>query len=65
MKRRIIVGISLIFGILIIGLGLCYGLVSWNASGRTYDEVRDIPHNKYGLLLATSPITPEGAHNKR
>lgn len=63
MKRRIIVYISLIFGFCIIGLCLCYGLVTWNASGRTYDDVNDIPHNKYALLLATSPITPGGAHN--
>lgn len=63
MKRRIIVCISLIFGFCIIGLCLCYGLVTWNASGRTYDDVNDIPHNKYALLLATSPITPGGAHN--
>ena len=63
MKKRIIIGISLIFGFCIIGLFLCYGLVTWNASGRTYDDVKDIPHNKYALLLATSPITPGGAHN--
>lgn len=63
MKQRIIVSISLILGIFIIGLCLCYALVSWNASGRTYDNVGDIPHNKYALLLATSPITPRGTHN--
>ena len=38
-------------------------IVVWNASGKTYDNVEDIPHNKVGLLLATSPITPGGAHN--
>ena len=53
----------MIFGFCIIGLCLCYGLVTWNASGRTYDDVNDIPHNKYALLLATSPITPAGVHN--
>lgn len=41
----------------------CYYIVVWNASGRTYDRVDDIRHNKAGLLLATSPITPDGAHN--
>jgi len=34
-----------------------------NASGITYDDVDSIPHNRYGLLLATSPITPGGARN--
>lgn len=40
-----------------------HSIVVWNASGKTYDNVEDIPHNKVGLLLATSPITPGGAHN--
>lgn len=38
-------------------------VVVWNASGKTYDDVAAIPHNKVGPLLATSPITPGGAHN--
>lgn len=63
MKKRIIIYISIIFSVFIIGLCLCYGLVSWNAYGRTFNTVKDIPHNKYALLLATSPITPAGAHN--
>lgn len=41
----------------------CNFIVVGNASGRTYDCVDSIPHNRYGLLLATSPITPGGAHN--
>ena len=47
----------------IIGLLCAYGIVSWHASGRTFDHVNKVPHNKFGLLLATSPITPGGAHN--
>ena len=62
MKKIILytLGIGLV---IIIGLLISYGIVSWNASGRTYDDVNEIPHNKVGLLLATSPITPGGAHN--
>lgn len=41
----------------------CHYIVVWNAFGKTYDNVEEIPHNKVGLLLATSPITPGGAHN--
>ena len=63
MKKKILFCISLIFGTLIIGISLCYAIVSWNASGRTYEDVNKIPHNKYALLLATSPITRDGAHN--
>lgn len=48
--------------VLLIVVG-CHLAVVWNASGRTYDSVSDIPHNRVGLLLATSPITPGGAHN--
>lgn len=62
-KKRIIFIASDVFILIILGLLMCYGIVSWNASGRTYDNVADIPHNKYGLLLATSPVTPEGTHN--
>jgi SanA protein len=34
-----------------------------NASGKTFDDADNVPHREYGLLLATSPITPTGAHN--
>lgn len=42
---------------------VCYVVVSNNAKNRTYDDVESVPYNKTGLLLATSPITPQGAHN--
>lgn len=44
-------------------IAVCDIAVSWNASGKTYNNLDDIPHNKVGLLLATSPITPDGKHN--
>jgi SanA protein len=42
---------------------VCNILVIVNASGKTFDDVDNVPHREYGLLLATSPITPTGAHN--
>ena len=42
---------------------ICHLIVVGNASGRTYEDVDSIPYNRYGLLLATSPITPGGTHN--
>lgn len=42
---------------------VCHCIVVSNASGKTYDDVEKVPHNKVGLLLATSPITPGGDHN--
>lgn len=41
----------------------CYLVVMSNARGRTYDDVGEMPHNKVGLLLATSPFTVGGARN--
>ena len=61
--RKLIFYTCIIGLIVIIGLGTTYIIVSWNAYGRTIDDVNEIPHNKVGLLLATSPITPGGAHN--
>lgn len=63
-KLRIIIALSLgiiLFILLIIGTS--YATVTYNASGRTYDNIDSIPHNRYGLLLATSPTTPRGTHN--
>ena len=62
-KSKLVFILSLAVGIMGLCLFVCYGLVSWNASGRTYDDIKDIPYNKYALLLATSPITPGGAQN--
>lgn len=39
------------------------GIVVINASGRTYETLEEVPHNKYGMLLATSPVTAEGEPN--
>jgi len=47
----------------ICGIVLYYGIVSWNAAGRTFDKAEDVPTRKYALLLATSPITRSGLHN--
>ena len=44
-------------------LGIVYCIVSLNAYGRTYDNITDIPARKVGILLATSPITPQGKRN--
>lgn len=44
-------------------IAVCHSIVVLNANGKTYDDVAEIPHNKVGLLLATSPTTPGGAHN--
>lgn len=58
--------IWIIFGVIIaiiIVIITCYLIVGCNASGKTFDKVADIPHRKVGLLLGTSPRTPENAPN--
>lgn len=63
MKKRIIYS-GLAFCIAVVAvIFCCHWSVVKNAEGRTYDSVDSIPHNRVGLLLATSPITPGGAHN--
>lgn len=56
-----IVGIGFA-AVLLLLLG-CYVSVSFNASGRTFDGLEDVPGHEYGLLLGTSPFTAQGARN--
>ncbi|MCH5347415.1 MAG: YdcF family protein [Muribaculaceae bacterium] len=67
MKRKYLkitaICISIVLAIGLITLGVMYSIVSGNANGRIYDDIADIPHNRVGLLLATSPVTPAGIHN--
>ena len=62
-KVKVAIGCSVVVFALAVLMASSYVIVSSNASDRIFDEVKDIPHNKVGLLLATSPITPGGAHN--
>lgn len=63
-RKKIILWLG---GIAIFGIALlvvdCNLIVAWDSKGKNYDYVSQIPHNRVGLLLATSPITPGGAHN--
>ena len=57
-----VAGITVLFALAVLIVS-CYLIVSFNASDRIFDDINNIPRNKVGLLLATSPITPRGAHN--
>lgn len=67
MKRRRIKQIAIVvFGGLLaiaIVIAVCNILVVNNAKGRTFDNLSDVPTREIGLLLGTSPITPDGVHN--
>lgn len=63
-RPKIIIRLSIIaIAIIFVAVVTCYVVVSANANGKTYDMAKDIPYNKVGLLLGTSPITPQGEHN--
>lgn len=49
--------------IVVVIIAICNYLVVINAKGRTFDNLADVPSREIGLLLGTSPITPDGAHN--
>lgn len=58
--KRLSIMVIIIITITIIG---CYITISINANNTTYDSIKAIPYNKVGLLLGTSPVTPQGGHN--
>jgi SanA protein len=62
MKKIAKIGLVVIAAVLLFTV-ICNVVVIANASGKTFDDVDNVPHREYGLLLATSPITPTGAHN--
>lgn len=61
--KKIIITIAILTAAALVAIGVCYYIVSANASGRIYTETDRIPHRKAGLLLATSPYTAEGERN--
>jgi SanA protein len=61
--KRVLIYSSIAIAIIVIIVIVCNVAVSFNARGRIYDKVSDVPHNRVALLLATSPITPQGGHN--
>lgn len=61
--RKIVKWGAIVVGCVIVVIAICYIVVSANASGRTFDNVDDIPHTRVALFLATSPVTRLGAHN--
>ena len=62
LRRKICASVLLIGISLIVVVG-CNLAVIYNGKGRVFDRAKDVPLNTYGLLLATSPITPGGARN--
>jgi SanA protein len=62
MKKIAKIGLGVV-AVVLLFIVICNVLVVANARGKIYDDAEKVPHYKYGLLLATSPITPTGGHN--
>lgn len=63
MKKRILIICACLFSLLIVIIVVCNVMVLRSCDGRDYNKVEEIPHNTYGILLGTSPITRVGGHN--
>lgn len=62
-RTSIIIAVSIL--LLVMGIsGVCYTVVKRATRNRIYTSVKTIPHNTYGLLLGTSPVTPKGWPNQ-
>lgn len=62
-RKKIVLIITLVVFLPIVLIGLCYLSIDYNAYGRTFNDIKNVPEHEYGLLLGTSPIAPQGAHN--
>lgn len=56
-KKKIYIAIGLILSAILFAIVLCDQSVAYNAAGRLYDNVDNIPYRKVGLILGTSPIS--------
>lgn len=63
MRKKILQILLTLTCIVVAAIIGCYLSVDYNAHGRVFDDVDAVPGHEYGLLLGTSPITPQGAHN--
>ena len=52
-----------VIGVVMLIIVICNILVVTKTSDSMYVDINEIPHNRYGMLLGTSPITPRGTHN--
>ncbi len=61
--KRIIQSVTIMLITMIIAIVCCHCVIIFSAKNRCYDNLFDLPSHEYGLLLGTSPITPQGEHN--
>ena len=57
--RILLVGCLVLFVVVV----LCFNVVEWNSSGKTFDDVSMVPHAHAALLLGAPPVTAGGSAN--
>ena len=63
MKKIIFIGAPLLLTVLVITIYVCNRTIQKNSEAYLYSTVSDIPYNKVGLLLGTSPKLKNGKNN--
>ena len=63
MKKIIFIGAPLLLTVLVITIYVCNRTLQKNIEAYIYSTVSDIPYNKVGLLLGTSPKLKNGKNN--
>lgn len=67
LSKKSKISLIIIASILLLLVGVssvCYTIVNRATHKRIYSSIKTIPHNTYGLLLGTSPVTPKGWPNQ-
>ena len=63
MKKKLIKSVLVLVTLFVVSLIMCNRVVNNNAHYRVYTDIREIPYNKVGLLLGTSPKLKSGDPN--
>ena len=63
MMKKLLWILCIILCLILVVIIVCNLIIVENSKGKIYDNLEEIPHNRYGLLLGTSPITRWGTHN--
>ena len=61
--KKVVWGIIAIMITIIIVIVGCYSIVWYNSINKTFDNIGDVPYNKVGILLGTSPRVANGDPN--
>ena len=54
---------TICFLLLVVAIGVCNWVVIRSAKGRTYNEIKEVPYHKVGVVLGTVPNLPNGREN--